>query len=430
MGRVANPPLRPKAQPATSPEASIELLIDHQCPQCGAPAVLEESDRLYQCPFCKVKSYLLARHVMHYLLPDRAPKGQALTYVPYWRFKGMIFTCGTDGIRHRFVDVSQNAVGDTRFPESLGLRSQALRLKFVTPSTPGHFLEPAALGRKAALDLFTRRETALIKPPVYLQSHIGESLSLIHAPVYQTDRIYDAVLNRPLPQTSDEPPLTGLPGGPARAHLNFIAAICPACGWDLEGRRDTLVLICRNCDRVWQASGKGLEEIRISHVPAADADEVYLPFWRIKAKVEGVSLSSYADLARLANLPAVPGPDWQSRPFRFWSPAFKVRPATLLNLARNLTLTQPQARLIEKLPPSELFPVTLPVTEAAESLRVVLASFAKPARSFHPRLADIRIVPEGALLVFIPFVVGHHEYLQPRLNLTLNKNQLALASNL
>jgi hypothetical protein len=410
-------------------EGAIELLIDHQCPQCGAPAVLEESDRLYICPFCKVKSYLLARDVIRYLLPDRAPTGQALTYVPYWRFKGMIFTCGNDGIRHRFTDVSQSAVAKPAFPPSLGLRSQALRLKFVTPSAQGHFVHPE-LRRREALDLFTRREEALMAPPVYLRSQIGESLSLIYTPVYQTDRIYDAVLNRPLPQRNAAPEFDQLAGGPARAHLNFIPAICPACGWDLEGQRDALVLICRNCDRVWQATGRGLEEIRIAHVPATDARQVYLPFWRIKATVQGAQLASFADLARLANLPLVLKPEWESRAFRFWSLAFKVRPATLLNLARNLTLAQPRVKLIEKLPHSDLFSVTLPSVEAAESLMVVLAAFAKPARLFYPRLANIRIVAEGALLVYIPFEVGHHEYLQPELKLALNKNQLALAGNL
>jgi hypothetical protein len=354
-----------------------------------------------------------------------------VAYVPYWRLKGMIFTCSDDGIRHRFADVSQSAMGDSVFPASLGLRSQALRLKFVTSSARGHFLHPV-MKRSAALELFARREAAGLKPPLYLQRRIGAALSLIYAPVYQTDRIYDAVVNRPLhAHTNDAAPqLNRLPGGPARAHLTFIPAICPACGWDLEGRRDALVLVCRNCDRVWQAAGQGLEEIRIAHRPATDALQVYLPFWRIKARVEGIALASVADLVRLANLPVAIRPEWASRALRFWSPAFKVSPATFLRLARILTVAQPEVEPVEKLPRNDLFPVTLTVADAAESLAVTLAALARPARRIHPMLTDIRIVAERALLVFIPFEVGHHDYLQPTLNLSLNKNQLALAGNL
>jgi hypothetical protein len=45
-------------------------------------------------------------------------------------------------------------------------------------------------------------------------------------------------------------------------------------------------------------------------------------------------------------------------------------------------------------------------------------------------LKDIAIKPESYILVYIPFVEQHHEFIQPALNLTLNKNQLLLASNL
>ena len=367
--------------------------------------------------------------MLRYRLPDRAPRGQVLTYVPYWRFKGLIFTCGDGGIDHRFSDVSQLALDAKAFPASLGLRSQALRLRLVTPATPGRFLL-ATMGKRQALDLFTARETAKCPGPVHLQAHIGESLSLIYAPVYQDEHLHDAVLDRPLPGEPENVVLADLPGGPAEGRFQFVPAICPTCGWDLEGHRDSLVLLCRNCDRVWQAAGHGLVEIRIAHVPATDAGQVYLPFWRIKARVDGVMLSSYADLVRLANLSRVIQADWELRPFRFWSLAFKVRPSTLLNLARNLTLSQPRVTLVEQLPRSELFPVTLPVTEAIESLKVVLATFAKPARQIYPQLPSIQIVPQAALLVFIPFTVGPHEYLQPALKLTVNKNQLALAGNL
>jgi ribosomal protein L37AE/L43A len=187
-------------------ESPIELRIDHQCPQCGAPAVLEESDRLYRCAFCRVLSYLLPRGAARYVLPHQVPAGADLTYVPYWRFKGTIFTCGADGIRHRFTDESHRAVDDPAFPPSLGLRSQALRLKFVTPATAGCFLEPSG-GRQQALDFFTRRQASRQPPPIYLQTQVGESLSLIYTPIYRHGQdLYDGVLNRPLARHAEVTP--------------------------------------------------------------------------------------------------------------------------------------------------------------------------------------------------------------------------------
>ena len=123
-------------------EAHIHLKIEHQCPQCGAPAVMDETDRLFACQFCRVNSYLMTEDVFRYLLPSNAPESKDLIYFPYWRFKGMWFGCDSNGIRHKFVDVSHQAVDSSFFPVSLGLRSQALKLKFVTPETAGRFLEP------------------------------------------------------------------------------------------------------------------------------------------------------------------------------------------------------------------------------------------------------------------------------------------------
>jgi hypothetical protein len=121
---------------------NINFLIDHQCPQCGAPAELSETDRLFKCAFCKVSAYLMAHRYFRYVLPHNAPQGQELVYFPYWRFKGMLFSCLASGIRNRFLDVSQQAAQSTLFPASVGLRSQAMKLRFVSPETKGWFIKP------------------------------------------------------------------------------------------------------------------------------------------------------------------------------------------------------------------------------------------------------------------------------------------------
>ena len=364
-----------------------------------------------------------------YLLPNRTPATQPLTYVPYWRFKGMVFTCRPSGIGHRFLDLSRCALDAGKFPASLGLRPQAMHLKPVTPGLAGRFLTPT-LAQRRMLDRLDSITSPADENEVFLESQIGESLSLIYMPVYQKRRLYDAVLDRPLSGSGQDLDLDALDGGPAQGSLRFVPAICPQCGWNLEGRRDSLTLVCRNCDRVWQARRRGLEQIRIAHVPDSGNGSIYLPFWRIKADVEGLALASRADMVRLANLPQVPRPEWQNEPFRFWFPAFKVRPATLLRLASGLTLRQPRTALVDRLPSRDLFAVNLPLSEAVEGLKMLLAAFAKPPRQIYPRLARLRITPQAMLLVYIPFSTSVHEYLQPDLKLAINRNQLLLAGNL
>jgi hypothetical protein len=146
--------------------------------------------------------------------------------------------------------------------------------------------------------------------------------------------------------------------------------------------------------------------------------------------VAGIVLESYADLIRIANLPKAVLPDFEARTFRFWSPAFKVRPRTFLTLVKNTTLAQPGEKASATLPKGPLHPVSLPVSEALETLKINLAGFIKPQRNLLPLLNDMRVEPLSYMLVYIPFRKGHHDYANPDLHLTVNRNQLSLASNL
>jgi len=157
---------------------------------------------------------------------------------------------------------------------------------------------------------------------------------------------------------------------------------------------------------------------------------IYLPFWRIKADISGITLNSYADLVRVANLPKAIQRNWQDKEFRFWSPAFKVRPRVFVRLGRSITLSQPMEKMQRELPDARIHPVTLSMKDAVESLIINMASFMKPQEDVYPLLKDIVINPKSYILVYIPFVEQYHEFIQPTLYLTLNKNQLSLASNL
>ena len=342
----------------------------------------------------------------------------------------MLFSCVSDGVRQNFIDVSHQAVNSHFFPISVGFRSQALKLKFVTPDTEGKFLEPDQPFEKI-MGIFEERFKGSLPKPVFHQAHIGESLSLIYSPFYVNSNVYDAILNEPVSSSlPDDFVESDFSGGRPDWQIGFLPTLCPDCGWDLEGERDSLVLICRNCDSLWQPDGKKFKKLIFAHILEKEKNIIYLPFWRIKADVSGIDLKSYADLVKIANLPKFVKNEWYDKPFSFWSPAFKVRPQTFLPLSSRMTIYQPHEKLVNKLPDSELYPVTLPFSEAVESLKINLASFMKPQKKLFPKLSDIKIRPKSFLLVFVPFINKHHELIGLSSNFTITKNQLKMAENL
>jgi len=368
--------------------------------------------------------------MFRYMLPSKAAASKDLVFFPYWRFKGMLFACAGNGIRHKFVDVSHQAVVSQLFPVSLGLRSQALKLKFITPETAGLFLEPTHTLAHIGQNFDMRFDKSLPKPVLH-HAHIGETISLIYAPFYIENRIYDAVLNKPVSAALTEDfDINQLPAESPNWRIHFISTLCPSCGWDLDGERDSLVLLCKNCTSAWYPVGKKLKRIKFGKHPVQDNNSIYLPFWLIRPEISGISLKSYADLIKVANIPKVVQPGWENIGFRFWAPAFKVRPKIFMQLSKNMTLAQLHNELIEELPEQRHHPITLPVTEAIESLKVNLASFIKPKNQLAEILHAIDITAKSFVLVYVPFLEKHHEFIQPDLQFAINKNILALSENL
>ncbi len=403
-------------------------MIEHQCPQCGAPATLAETDHLFTCEFCRVKSYLLSRF-FQYVLPHKASQDKELLFFPYWRVKGTLYSCVPQGIQHRIVDVSYQALESRLFPISQGLRGQTLKLRFVSPEMEGRFLRPQ-VPFKDILRLIEDQFSTSLPDPIFRQTFIGESLSQLYAPFYLNGSLYDAVLNRPV---SSEPPedlaLSELQAGPPEWRIEFIPAMCPNCSWDLEGDRDSLLLHCRNCRSAWYPGKGRLKKMKFVCLEG-QGEDVYLPFYRIKVQMSGLALESYADLVKVANLPKVVQEEWKEKEFHFWSPAFKVRPQDFLKFSCNLTLSQPQGEGLSELPDTKPYPVTLPLEEAVESLEINLASFMKPQQILFPRLREIEIRPQSALLVYIPFHQRGMELSQPAFRLRINQNVLRYGRNL
>lgn len=311
----------------------------------------------------------------------------------------------------------------------MGLRPQAMRLAFVPNGMPGRFLAPE-LSLQDMLDRQVARfETAVGGSKVHYQSHVGEIFSLIYAPFYTEGRVIDAVLNRPVSGPVPDTFMNGHPASdPPEWQMRLLSALCPSCGWDLAGERNALVLTCSNCNSAWQPVGNSLKQVPAGFIPDNQAD-LYLPFWRIKADVSGVSLNSYADLIRLANLPRVIRKNWEQIPFRFWSLAFRLSPKSFLSLSVQLNLTQPRVELKSGIPPGRLHPATLPVADAVDTLKISLAGMMKPAETVFPKLPQIHIRPSRVVLVYIPFRSGQFEWIQENYCISVNKNMLALTDH-
>lgn len=409
--------------------SATRIVIEHQCPQCGAPAILEETDRLFTCTYCRVKSFLANKDSFRYLLPHPA-KGKPVTYLPYWRIKGILFSSLHSGIRHKIVDVSSQAFSSPHFPVSLGLRSQALKLRFLLPGTEGRFLKASVPMKKMKATVKQWFSTSL-GGAIFEQALIGETASIIYSPFYVDSRVHDAVLNKPvsdpLPETFEIE--SAIDPHPEQS-IRFIPALCPKCGWDLEGERDSMVLHCKNCRILYQAGGEQFRPIRVAHLPPPGEGCLFLPFYQMEAKCSGIRLDSFADLVLSANLPKVVQKEWESWPFRFWSPAFKIRPEDFLRFARNLTLFQPQAELARGVPKGPLHPVTLSVSEASEGMKINLSSFLKPAGVMLPRMKEITVKPQKALLVYIPFQEERTDLSNKEFQLRVNKNLLRFAKHL
>jgi len=357
-----------------------------------------------------------------------------LTFLPYWRFKGIQYACTPAGVNHWFTDVSCLAIGDapSQIPFSLGIRSQALTLKRVSARTLGTFIRPRSL--KESLEVLSGRNK--LSQKALIKEDIGESVSLIYTPFYQAEgQLFDGILNTPLGKTEGVENFTEKDYCRPEKETQILSGLCPGCGWDLEGRSDSLVLICRNCHSLWQPRKDELARVRFGSASPHHSEDVLIPFWRISARVRGIALSTRQDLMQMANLPGGEHSrtsDTGAEPEKlyFWAPAFKIRPKVFLRISRQVTITQPTSELEKKIMKNTHLPITLPATEAIQSIRITLASLATPLRDHLPPLANAEIKANAAALIFLPFEPHHHEFINREMNLAINANVLKLSENL
>jgi predicted RNA-binding Zn-ribbon protein involved in translation (DUF1610 family) len=399
----------------------VGFTVEQECPQCGAPIGLEETDHLLQCPYCQVKSFLFAPDYFRLVLPHKA-HDKEIIYAPYLRFKGNTYACQGQTIGHRIVDITHLGTPVKGLPISLGLRPQAMKMRFVTQDTAGSFLR-CSLGVDDVLARAGKRTSGSGR--LFHRAYIGETVSLIYLPLFvHKETLFDAIINRPIVKLTQGEDILGSADNHPRWRLTFMSTLCPQCGWNLEGERDSVVLTCNNCNTAWEASEGRFVRVGFGVVPGQGEKTMYLPFWKIAARADGIGINSFADFIRLTNQPRVVQKDWENQDMSYWCPAFKIRPKIFLRLLSQLTISQKDFKTKETIPKKDLYPVTMPQSEAAQSLKLTLANSALTKRNTFPLLPQVNFAIKDSTLVYLPFTDKGHDMVQQDIRVSINKRAL------
>lgn len=413
----------------------MDIQVEQGCPQCGAPITSCEDDRFLACEFCGVKNFLQTSGPFRYVLPDKVEPGKRsdLVYAPYIRLKSNLFHISEKGIACKIIDTTQLGFIMPGLPPSLGLRPQAMKIRRLTPETGGGFLH-LSVKAKVILDkaVMLSKMSGDIGEELLHRAFIGDTVSLIYLPLLTDgENLLDAVINSPLTtlERIGDYSLQGTGFNPSW-QINFLPAICPKCGWDLEGYKDCLVPACRNCETAWEIGKHGLRNIPWQVQPGDHDTALHLPFWKITAQIPALDILSFADFVRRANLPMVPRPDWQNRAMQFWIPAFKLRPKIFLQVARQATAGQFRLNLETGRNAPDLYPANLPQTEARQAIKVVLAACAVSERNILPHLPGTKVKTAQCTLAYLPFHDRNHDWVQPHTGTVVQKSALRFGRNL
>ena len=399
--------------------------IEQQCPQCGAPIILDETDRILSCQFCRTHVYLATDDHFRFYIPPAPGIAENIYFVPYWRIKGLSYAIQAHDIAYKYFDANFLSFDSSLLPYSLGLRPQAMKLKFVgNRDNEGKFISSAHKTKENIFKNF-KTQTGALK-----EIFIGETASVIYSPLFSRDnRIYDAVLKKPLDLQHQDADVEQalISAAEEKWHIDFLPLLCPDCGADLPGEKNALVLFCGNCHSAWNPSGKNFNRVKFAVWPEKGDNITYLPFWQLKVKASGLQLETYADLIKVANLPKAPTPAWQQTPFYFYTPAFKLNPALYLRWCKQLTVAPPPRDLDADIQVKNVHPVTLPLNEALETSLVTLGSLmgnktniveAPPSSNF--TLEDVSLDP-------FPFKISLKRKDRDMMGVRLQSSQMILS---
>lgn len=397
----------------------MELSIEQSCPSCGAAIVLNEDDKLIRCEFCDVSNFRLDSAAARYVLPHKLPEDMGeddLIFIPYLRFKGVVYYVDRDRVGHKIIDTTRLAVEIPSFSPSLGLRPQVMKVRPVTNAMGGTFVlqtvpvKAAFTQATKLVDLFSDKKSKT----VVHRAFIGETISVIYQPYYRkNDRLVDAVDGRDV-GLADAHLLNQFKGSESKKSWepSFIGTICSKCGGLLEGERDSRVLTCESCMTHWLENKGRLKPVHWSVVESRGEQDIFFPFWKISFSTSGYEISDFGGLIDFTNQPIIIRSSKKGEALYFLLPAFKVNPKMYLQLASQLTMAQgklPQGTSQGRI---SSHPVNLDVTEAIQSIKSVLAHLTVGKKKRLLNLPQITIAVHRTELLYLPFTKKVHDYLQ------------------
>ena len=369
-----------------------------------------------------------------YVLPMVGNASSAgLLLAPYLRFKGTIYLVTDHGIEHRVIDTTQAANPAPGLPPSLGVRPQAMRLSRINPAAGNLFL-PQTL--KASAILEKAATVGSLVPQAgeqfFHRAYIGEHLSYIYLPLVIRERgVHDGVTGARLVGLDE------LDGSDLRSkryddtwRVRFLATLCPQCGAGLEGSGDCQVMTCVNCHTAWGLTPERLIGIDWRMQPGDSTTKLFLPFWKVSTHIPALDIYSFADFVERSNQPFLPRAQWRERVMSVWVPAVRLRPKSFLQAGRQATLGQWRLAPTEEKVPPNLFPVTLPFSEARQAVKLMLAAATASPKRIFPALPHIRLTEVTMQLVYLPFADQGHDWVQPHTGVTIGKNILRFSRSL
>ncbi len=412
-----------------------------ECPQCGAAVELDVGSPLLVCPFCRTSLYLCPRGPLtYYMEAHRRPRDgrETLVHLPFWRFRGIRYLVRGETISGTLLDATTPAVEGLPSSATLGIRPQVAPLTLLSH---GRKALPAAIPDHQALQTAqTRVKMAEAERPD-LERFIGETECLIHAPFLLTrdpsgegGELHGAWLGSAFRHqlTTDEFQVLERESRQPRTavSMRFLTLVCPECGGGLPAVSSAVALVCNNCLRGWRIHGQDYQPLayRVLRTAAPGPGGRFLPFWQLDLQLNGIPLSNRAEMRR-ALIPYQPVPDsWEEDPLRLFVPAFKLNPQVLIRLAGNITLA-PYDRPEETREfhfGEQAESLRLPLTEAAQAVKIILCSMFSRNRRLAPLVPGSAIRIRKAELVFLPFRLQGRDFIEPCSNQSVPATALRL----
>ena len=380
---------------------------------------LGESDRLLACPYCRARLALWPGEFFRYWIPPAAAAGDEVLLAPYWRIRGLDCALRPHEVRERVLDATFPAIAAKCLPRTLGVRPQAMKLRFATAKTPAFFLAPdrglaEALAGTAVLSRLADEQ--IEGAPSLHREFVVETASLVYTPLLvRGASVVDALLMREIAGCEGEAEaLLERVERDRRWGPSFFAALCPECGRDLDGGPRSVVLFCRSCRSGWQGASGGLRRVPCDALPGA-AGSVLLPFWRLRATLSDFSLHTGDDLIRFANVPPGVRKGGGDAPLWFWVPAFPMAPGPFLRVSRQLTMAQLplDAGVPEGADWEPVQPASLEAAKVFGAVKVLLALLGQPRREVFPKIPALEATLAEARLALLPFAASAGDWIQP-----------------